>query len=137
MITSDLNVQELVVDGPVRVAFPVTGQAAAASVYFELDPGEAVGSHADSAEEIVLVMAGTAEAMVGDERGALAEGQLAVIPANVPHDVRNVGDDVVKVVGFFAAGTVLSTFADPPFPGGPTLFVNGQPVAPVDTTLPV
>ena len=103
----------------IRVDFPISSVAGAAStavVYFELEPGEHTGMHTDSAEEIVLVLSGRAEAIVGDERGELSAGGLGLVPALVPHDVRNIGDETVRVVGFFASNTVVSVFDDPMMP---------------------
>jgi hypothetical protein len=37
--------------------------------------------------------AGAAEASVGDETGRLEGHQVALVPAMVPHDLRNVGDE--------------------------------------------
>jgi quercetin dioxygenase-like cupin family protein len=105
----------------IRVDFPISSGAGAAStavVYFELEPGEHTGMHTDSAEEIVLVLSGRAEAIVGDERGELSAGGLGLVPALVPHDVRNVGEETVRVVGFFSSGTVVSVFDDPLMPAG-------------------
>lgn len=96
-----------------RVAFPIsaaTGAAASAAVYFEVAPGERLGRHADSAEEIILVLSGEAEAEVGEERGRLGPGGLALIPAMVPHDVHNVGAEPVRVVGFFAGAALVHRF---------------------------
>jgi quercetin dioxygenase-like cupin family protein len=104
-----------------RFDFPISslgGAASTAVVYFELDPGEHTGMHTDSAEEIVLVLSGTAEAIVGDERGELSAGGLGLVPALVPHDVRNIGDETVRVVGFFSSATVVSVFDDPLMPAG-------------------
>jgi len=104
-----------------RVDFPIfsgTGAAAASVVYFELEPGAHCGVHTDSAEEIVLILAGEAEAVVADERGRLSVGGIALVPALVSHDVINVGEGTVKVVGFFASSTVVSVFEDPLMPGG-------------------
>jgi quercetin dioxygenase-like cupin family protein len=114
-----------------RIAFdfPVSSLAGAAStaiVYFELEPGEHTGMHVDSAEETVLILSGRAEAIVGDERGELAAGALGLVPALVPHDVRNVGDETVRVVGFFTSNTVVSVFDDPLLPAGRR--VVGTPV---------
>lgn len=105
----------------IRVDFPISSVAGAAStavVYFELEPGEHTGMHTDSAEEVVVILSGTAEAIVGDERGVLTEGGLGLVPALVPHDVRNVGEDTVRVVGFFSSSTVVSVFDDPLLPAG-------------------
>ena len=118
-------------DSGLRVAFPFhagTGTAASSAVYFQLDPGVAVGTHTDSAEEIVVILEGNAEAIVGDERGLLQAGDAAVVPASVPHDVRNVGDVPLRVLGFFAGSAVVHVFADAPAPDAPRVFVTGAPV---------
>ena len=105
----------------VRVNFPFyvgTGTKNTAVVYFEIEPGCRLGMHADSAEEIVLILEGEAEATVGDERGRVSAGEMAVLPAMVPHALRNVGDDTVRVVGFFSSNVVASTFDRPLMPFG-------------------
>ncbi len=103
-------------DRHARFNFPIfnlTGARAASVVYFEVDPGKHLGMHTDSAEEVLLVVAGTAEAVVGGERGTLEAGSVALVPAMVPHDVTNVGDETVRVAGFFASATVVSVFDEP------------------------
>ncbi|MGL6280203.1 MAG: cupin domain-containing protein [Gaiella sp.] len=104
----------------------MTGAASTALVYFELEPGEHTGMHTDSAEEVVLILSGTAEATVGEERGILTPGGIGLVPALVPHDVRNVGDETVRVAGFFSSSTVVSVFDDPFTPFGKS--VVGTPV---------
>ena len=98
-----------------RVNFPINRAAGAdgsAVVYFEIEPGNHLPAHTDSAEEILYIVAGEAEAELGDERGRVRAGDLAVIPAMVPHGVRNIGDETLKVVGFFNAADVTSEFAE-------------------------
>lgn len=105
----------------IRFDFPISSVAGAAStavVYFELEPGEHTGMHTDSAEEIVLILSGRAEATVGDERGELSAGGLGLVPALVLHDVRNIGEETLRVVGFFSSGIVVSVFEDPLLPAG-------------------
>jgi quercetin dioxygenase-like cupin family protein len=112
-----------------RVAFPIcnqTGSASSAVVYFEVDPGKHLGLHTDSAEEILYIVSGRAEAIVGDERGELEAGGIALIPSMVPHDVVNAGDETVRVVGVFSSSTVVSVFEDPLAPIGRR--VVGTPV---------
>lgn len=102
-----------------RFDFPISSLAGAAStavVYFELEPGAHTGMHTDSAEEVLYIVSGTVEAVVGDERGELSAGGLGLVPALVPHDVRNVGEETVRVVGFFSGSTVVSVFDDPMMP---------------------
>lgn len=114
-----------------RVAFPVsssTGTAASATVYFELDPGCHVGVHTDSAEEFLVVLEGTAEGLVGEETARVETGQLVVVPAMVRHDMTNIGDGVLRVLGTFASSTVVATFEEPLAPEGPQVFVIGAPM---------
>jgi hypothetical protein len=40
------------------------------------------------------------------------------VPAMVPHSMRNVGDETLRVVGFFPSSTVMSTFDQPIVPTG-------------------
>lgn len=108
-----------------RADFPVfagNGAADSAVVVFELGEGEHLGLHTDSAEEVVLVLDGTAEATLGDATGKLTERELIVIPAGVIHDVRNVGKGVLRAVGFFASGEVESVFSEPLEPSGERVF---------------
>lgn len=142
MHITDLNRLELVDawydDDPamrIRVNFPffaATGTHSTAVVYFEIEPGQYLGTHTDSAEEILLVLAGTVEASLGVESGRLSAGQAALIPAMVPHGVRNVGAEVARCVGFFSAATVTSTFDQPMMPFGTA--VVGTP--PADGAVP-
>ncbi len=132
VFTQRIDELELFSEGGVSFAFPITGQASSGAVYFELEPGSVLESHTDSAEELLYLVEGSVEATVGDEVAALEQGGLAVVPANVPHGVRNTGDRVARIIGFFAAGTILSIFAEPPFPGGPLRFLNGEPLIPAE-----
>jgi quercetin dioxygenase-like cupin family protein len=105
----------------VKVNFPFyvgTGTKNTAVVYFEIEPGHRLGTHTDSAEEILLVLDGTAEVSLGDEQGQISAGEMAVIPAMVPHGVRNVGDETARFVGFFSSNVVVSTFDQPMMPFG-------------------
>ena len=54
-----------------KASFPfskATGNASSAVVYFEIEPGHYLGTHTDSAEEIVLVLSGTVEASLEASR---------------------------------------------------------------------
>lgn len=115
----------------VRVAFPIssaTGTAASACVYFELEPGAHVGVHTDSAEEFLIVLEGTGEGLLGDETARVEAGQVVVVPAMARHDMTNVGDGPLRVLGTFAGSTVVATFEEPVAPGGPQVFVIGGPM---------
>ncbi len=115
----------------VRVGFPhssAAGTASTATVYFELEPGAHLGRHQDSAEELLLVLEGVGQATVGEETGRAEMGAVVTVPAKEPHDILNVGDEPLRVLGFFSASTVVATFEDPPAPGGPQVFVIGAPM---------
>ena len=114
-----------------RVTFPVsrlTGAEHTAVVYFEIAPGDRLGTHTDSAEEILYVVAGQGEAEVGDERGPVRAGDLAVIPALAPHGVVNTGDEPLKVVGFFCESEITSVFEESLQPMGQTVVRIGAAV---------
>ena len=49
-------------------------------------------------------------------------------PADGPHGLRNIGDDVLRVFGTFSASTVVSTFERPFEENGPDVVVIGSPV---------
>ncbi len=53
---------------------------------------------------------------MGDEQGRLSAGEMALVPAMVPHGLRNAGDETVRVVGFFSSNVVVSTFDQPMMP---------------------
>ena len=102
-----------------KVNFPFflgTGTKSTAVVYFEIEPGHRLGTHTDSAEEILLILEGEAEVSLEDERGRLSAGEMALVPAMVPHGLRNAGDQTVRVVGFFSSNVVVSTFDQPMMP---------------------
>ncbi len=135
----DIDDFELISAGPgLRVSFPLssaTGTASTATVLFELDPGYELPMHTDSAEELLVVVQGTGEARVGEEVGQLGTHQVALVPPMAPHGVRNIGDDVLRILGTFSSSTVVSTFERPFEEGGPQLFVIGAPM-PVALPLP-
>ena len=132
MIAFDLDDFELAPVAPgLRVSFPVhsaTGTASTATVLFELDPGAELAMHRDSAEELLIILQGTAEARVGDEVGRLETHQVGLVPPMAPHGLRNIGDDVLRVLGTFSASTVVSTFERPFEENGPQVLVIGSPV---------
>ena len=105
----------------VKVNFPFflgAGTMSTAVVYFEIEPGHRLGTHTDSAEEILLILEGEAEVSLGDERGRLSAGEMALVPAMVPHGLRNVSEETVRVVGFFSSNVIVSTFDQPMMPFG-------------------
>ncbi len=105
----------------VKGTFPfslATGNANTAMVYVEVAPGCRLATHTDSAEEILIFLCGTGEVSLGEQRGRVQAGDMALVPAMVPHGVRNVGDETLRFVGCFSSNTVMSTFEEPLLPVG-------------------
>ena len=95
-----------------KVAVPFnaeTGNKDSAVGYFEVEPGNALPAHTDSAEEILLCLAGRVEVTLGNERSQISAGDMALVPAMVPHAIRNRGTETVRVLGFFSRVMVEST----------------------------
>lgn len=89
----------------------VHGSKKIATVYFELQPGERLGSHTDSAEELLIVLAGDVEVTVGDETSTVSPNTVALVPELVPHDIKNVGTDKARVLGVFGGvNHIVATF---------------------------
>lgn len=87
-------------------------------VYFELEPGNILAEHTDSAEEIVLILSGSAKATVGDKVSYLSEGAMAIIPEMAPHSIQNSGNITLKCFGIFSKPVVTSTFTETVLPMG-------------------
>ena len=85
----DLNtIEAQEMGGGLSVTFPFSspdGMTATASVLQVYAPGGVLPEHTDSAEEWLLVLEGTFEATVGDQTVTISEGELAFVPALVPH----------------------------------------------------
>lgn len=90
--------------------YSAAGTKSGSAVYFELEPGCELGNHTDSAEEIVYIAEGTVEITIGKEKNQISRGELGVVPVMEPHNFRNVGSNIAKVIGFFSSPNVVSTF---------------------------
>lgn len=95
-------------------------------VYAELRPGEELGSHTDSHEEILLIFQGRVEVTVGDETGIVEAPCLALVPTLAPHNLRNVGDEQVKFAGFFPSRYIVSVFDNAWQPDGANIVDTAQ-----------
>jgi quercetin dioxygenase-like cupin family protein len=86
------------------------GAKASGSSVIRLAAGCHLPRHTDSAEETIVVVAGTAELEVAGERGRVTAGGLAVVPEDAPHTVRNAGDDTLTFVAVYAASEVVTRY---------------------------
>ena len=97
-----------------KATFPIIGAHGSeklAAVYFELSPGDQLGRHTDSAEELLFIVEGKVEVEVGDEISEISSPSIALVPTMVPHNLRNIGESKAKVMGFFGgANNIVATF---------------------------
>jgi len=89
---------------------PSNGASASGSSVLEVPAGCRLPRHTDSAEETIVVTAGVAEVVVGDERAQVAAGGLALVPKAVPHEVRNAGEETLRFVAVYAEPDVVTTY---------------------------
>jgi quercetin dioxygenase-like cupin family protein len=115
-------------DPQVRAKFAllVAAPQAASSqvVYLEFEPGVSAPRHAHSAEEVLLILEGTAELEAGGARRVLQEGELGVIPAMVPHFPTNAGLGTLRAIAFFPSAVVTNIFEDVLEPFGTKIVVT-------------
>jgi mannose-6-phosphate isomerase-like protein (cupin superfamily) len=114
----------------VNFAFPVSAASGATNsslVYFEIEPGRRLPMHHDGQEEVLFVVQGAGAATIGDSTLAVRAGDLAVVPAWVPHGVVNTGDTTLKVVGFFGSAVIAHLFAERIFPGEGSFLILHTP----------
>jgi quercetin dioxygenase-like cupin family protein len=114
----------------VNFTFPISAASGATNssvVYFEIQPGKRLPMHHDGQEEVLFVVEGAGTATIGDASCAVRAGDLAVVPAWVPHGVVNTSDATLRVVGFFGSAVIAHMFAEQLFPGGGSLVVLHTP----------
>ena len=89
---------------------PSRGARASGSSVLEVPPGCRLPRHTDSAEETIVVLAGRALVQVGPEQGEVTAGGLALVPQDVPHEVRNAGDDTLRFLALYASADVVTRY---------------------------
>src|SRR5215210_4477935 len=94
------------------------GAKAAGASLLEVDPGRRLPRHTDSAEEVVVVVAGAAEVDVEGEVSRVGPGEVALVPEDVSHEVRSVGDEALRFVAVYAGTDVVTRHEDEVQPDG-------------------
>ena len=77
-----------------------------------LAPGGATPPHAHPCEEIVMCLSGRGEVHIGGEVHAFGPQQTVLLPANVTHQLFNVGTEPLETTAVFAATPVGVTLPD-------------------------
>jgi quercetin dioxygenase-like cupin family protein len=91
--------------------FAAHGTSHLATVYFEIEPGDNLGRHTDSAEELLVILEGEAEVWIDKEQKKVSKGGLALAPQFALHDIKNTGSNTLKVLGVFGgANNIVASF---------------------------
>lgn len=105
------------------------GAESLSAVYIDLEPGGVLGEHTDSPEELLFIIEGTVELTAGGERQSAGPGVIAIVPAMVPHGIRNIGEVRARILGVFPAPAVESIFVEQVQPIGVQVMNVGPVVA--------
>jgi quercetin dioxygenase-like cupin family protein len=73
-------------------------------------PGQGTPPHRHDCEEVVVVLGGSGELIIGNDRAPFAAGATLVLPANEDHQIVNCGTEPLTIVATFSA-TPVGTYA--------------------------
>lgn len=75
------------------------------------EPGRGAPPHVHpNAEEVIVVLAGTAAFVIDGDAAELTAGDTALVPAATPHSFRNVGDDTLHILAAFSAAEPVAYY---------------------------
>ena len=117
--------------------FPVgekEGAVSSSVAYYIIEPGRHTGLHSDHVEEIMFVAEGEGEVFSIGGSKKLEPGKFFVFPAGVDHDVYAHGTEAMRLLSFFPATEVLSTFQQGIYPVGGNV-LSSKPPTPTLTEL--
>ena len=69
---------------------------------FEIKPGTPPDPHSHAHEQLVYIVSGSANFVVGEEAFKLKAGDLLVVPPHVPHSLEVIGDEPVLNINVFS-----------------------------------
>src|SRR5262245_12556267 len=96
-------------------AYPLSaaqGTESGTIAYFQFEPGQHSGLHADDAEELIYVADGEGEVFVSGVQKPLEGGAFLRIPQGVQHDIYAYGDVALRLLSFFPSARVESTYTE-------------------------
>lgn len=97
-----------------KATFPLFGSNGAsklAAVYVELEQGDFLGNHVDSAEELLIVLEGKVQISVGKDLTLAEAGHIVVVPEMMTHNIMNTGSSKARVLGVFGGvNQIVATF---------------------------
>jgi quercetin dioxygenase-like cupin family protein len=90
----------------------------ASLIFVAMPPGDGPDWHQHDYAELFLVLEGEATFEVGDERGTVRAGQLAIAPPHTPHRFRNDGPGLLRQVDIHLNDRFATQWL-PDYDGGP------------------
>lgn len=78
----------------------------------ECAPGTGAPPHRHAVEELLRVIDGEAEVLLGDERQRLAAGDCALVPAGTLHGFTNTGSGSLRMLAILAAPIFEARYRD-------------------------
>jgi mannose-6-phosphate isomerase-like protein (cupin superfamily) len=75
-------------------------------------PGGATPPHRHDCEEVVLIQAGCGELHLDGQVHRFGPDTTLVVPRNAPHQIINVGEEPLELIGVFAVSPVAVYFPD-------------------------
>lgn len=101
-------------------------------------PGDRVPLHKHPVDELIVLQAGSAEVVVGEEVETLDAGAFIFAPANTPHGARTVGREAARFLGVFDTEQVAVQYLERnPAPGTEGDAAQAQSVIDVRAAAPM
>lgn len=110
-------------------AYGGNGAERSTVITFSVPPGKRLGRHTDTAEETQFILGGSGILLRASGDQPVRAGDVIVLGVGEPHDLRNTGDEDLRVIGFFAAPQVQQHWSDEIWEPG-ALTVTGSPNSP-------
>jgi hypothetical protein len=81
-------------------------------------PGDPMPLHTHPTSEVVYIVEGVGEAIVGEQRRTVGPGTILLVPAGTPHGGRHPGDTPIRPVGVFPTEIIgITMLGRVPAPG--------------------
>ncbi len=96
------------------------------TITFAIPPGDRLGNHVDTAEEVQFILSGSGDLLTDDGPIPIKQGDCFTLPEGVAHDLHNTGDEDLRVLAFFSKPQVEQHWTVETWPPDDTK-VTGSP----------
>lgn len=107
-------------------AYGGSGAERSTVITFTIPPGKRLGRHTDTAEETQFILGGSGVLLRDTGEQPIRAGDVVVLAVGEAHDLRNTGEEDLRVIGFFAAPQVQQHWSEEVWEPG-DLTVTGSP----------